>query len=211
MQSAELLKDILCSFYDETEQYKEEVPKEICELLRYPLCKMMLRIFPEAMTKMHEVITAEEEKLDISLKLHGHDLQKGESNFEEKTSIVKKTSPSKCNFMWNIPTAKDQRTALLDSVNEKTKDGCAIFTITDTMNRKVCQYRLSNKFLVGYFSRLDPLPKSKHNFGSSFCWKCKCCPRLEKFQAFNDKYENIDPPESEWNNMFKKVIHQCLK
>lgn len=206
------LKTNLLRFYEVTDDL-EEISEEIRILLQVPLCKVIRRVIPHVRTKIDEIIRANEENLQINLKLQGHDLFIGEKHYEEKTSQVSKKS-KKCNFLWPIPvgSSKEKRKEnLLQSVDKKTSQGGAIFTIIDHMQKILKQYRFCHDFLMDYFDNL-PLSgtEKQHNFGSSFCWICKTCPRLEKLQIANNQFEQNT--KVNWKFIFEKTKkHVCEK
>lgn len=217
VRSNELLKNItenletqLLEFYSFTDSL-EEIPEEIRLILEVPLCKVTRRVIPHVRTKIDEIIRADEENLNINLGLHGHDLFNGEDHYEEKTSqVLKKTK--KCNFLWPIPVGsspEERKKKLLASVYQKTIGGGAIFTIVDNMQKIVKQYRFSHAFLMIYFENLPLTGKEqKHNFGSSFCWTCKSCPRLNKIELAQVVLEKKD--EINWKIVFEKTKkHEC--
>lgn len=202
-----LLKIQLREFYDATDEL-EEMPKWICDALRPPLCKVTLRVFPEAMTKMNEVVSAEEKNLKVRMVLHGHDLEDADGRrYEQKTSKVKITSKDgkrgQCNFHWNVPTGDDRRQLLIDSIDEKAKDGTAIFEVRNHMGHILASYVFTAAFMKEYFA-VVPISEEATtiNMGSTFCFACKTCPKLERLM--DDQREGRTP------NVTKHEKHICV-
>ncbi len=193
MVQAAALRANLLRFYEATDDLAD-IPPEVAAQLRVPLCRVTRRVVPDVQTKINEIVRAADENLTVSTSLHGHDLE-GEDGrrYEEKTSrVIRRTS--KCNFSWPLPagcTPVLRRAKLLQSIDEKTGGGGgAIFTINDAMGRELKTYRLSGAFLLEYFKCLPFTDKQfKHNMGSTFCWTCKSCPRMDHIQQANDVFK----------------------
>ena len=191
-QAVELRAKLL-TFYEATENLSD-IPAEVSAQLRVLLCRVTRRVVPDVQTKINEIVRAADDNPTVSTALHGHDLEADDGRrYEEKTSrVIRRTS--KCNFSWPLPAAATpvlRRAKLLESIDEKTGGGGgAIFTINDAMGRELKTYRLSGAFLLEYFKCLPFTgTQFKHNMGSTFCWTCKSCPRVDCIQYANDLFE----------------------
>ncbi len=210
MEEASDLRAALLRFLEATEML-DAIPEDMRDILKLSLCRATLRVVPEVQTKINEIVRGDEENMTVSKAPQGHDLADGEKLYE-KTSRVTRLQ-KKCNFNWRIPradTVEERRARLLDSVEEKTHGGGAVFTITDSMAKVVRKYRLSSEFLLEYFNHTPlTLSREKYTFGSTFCWKCKECPRLKRIADADADFRD-DPEQVDWVKLFRQgTRHVC--
>jgi hypothetical protein len=195
--------------------YKDSIGAELCRF-----AKMMI---PNIHQKIDEIIELDDMKnLDtacttsVSAKQHGADLVNIEtdSSFEIKATTITKKSP-KCNISWNIPSGTNddpERTTLLESIKEKTKNGYAKYLIKDGVGRLIKSYQFSSEFLVEYFAHVAITPKTtKVNFGCKQCSKCCSFHRLDRMieneKLFYSQEKSLTKPQ--WITLFKKQSSEC--
>lgn len=160
-----------------------DISEDDRQAVRLLLCKVFKSLGPDP-TKIDEYIALEGLKdlnFNVSENLHKADIINEETgaHIETKTSKVKKGPKVKVNFNWHFtnPLNKEE---VIESVQEKVKDGYALYRIVDTKGTLIREYRFSEEFILAFFSQFQFTEKSTTvNMGSSFCWKCKKCPRLE--------------------------------
>jgi hypothetical protein len=113
---------------------------------------------------------------------------------------------------WNISTKKKltpekRREHVVNGIKEKTKkNGYCIIRVTDGLQRELFTYRLSHKFLVGYFEHVE-LKGSTHNMGCLQCRDCGDFHRLRKLESWSDHLDLT--PIKDWKDVFKKVKINC--
>lgn len=200
----------------ENDKDNTKIIEELSPMIQYELCKMTKMIIPNIHQKIGEIIELENiKKVNpdsiISNKQHGVDIiVNKDSHVEIKESIIKASSGYKCNFNWNVPTGTthDNRTNLINSVNEKTKNGHARFIIKDHIGKEVKRYEYSNEFLVEYMKRVDINTKTKNiNFGCKQCQKCYSFHRLDTLKKFEQELiKKHDKTDQDWNGLLSTNV-----
>lgn len=202
---AEDLLDSINKFLDS----KDEISVESQQLLIVPICRLALTVVPNVQTKIYEHIVAEEIGATVYQTLTGPDLiTKDGKTMEVKQSTMKQKT-KKCNFSWPIPTGptiKERRQQLVASAIAKGDARCDLI---DGRTELIKSYSIKAAFLSKFFSRVPIDEKTKTiNLGSTFCHKCKTCPRMDKFQKLSDIFPKLD--ENDWENALRKEPkHEC--
>lgn len=204
------------------ESKNETVDETICDILRVPICLVADIVVPDIRQKIHEIIYANEHSLSVNKNQYGADLFKIDASSGDESHIEHKTSKClrnrRCNFNWPIPPARlpkeERRKRLLKSIAEKTggPEGHVVLEIVNGVSRPIKTYKLSGRFLIDYFSRLQLGECNNHNMGCNRCRKCGEFHRLQKLQIYSnclEKKGHLTPEE--WKEVFSKTIQSCTR
>ena len=223
-QAAALLRRIRTSLENMEINESLETINVHRDTLQYELCCIAKMFVPTIHQKIDEIIevgrrkeAAPESKVAVSEKQHGADLIENGVHTEFKASVISAKSKYKCNFMWNIPsgaTTEERRNNLLKSVEEKTRNGSAIFEIKDQRAKTLKTYQYSSAFLIQYFSRIAITPKTtKYNFGCNKCPKCDSFHRLDRIKQLEMVFVSnpTSVTEIHWQTLLNQKVDSVCK
>lgn len=196
------LKNAIVGFLN----HADRMDAEKVEALRVLVCRLALVVVPDVQTKVYEYIVASEIGATVCKKNTGPDLLTAAGRpLEVKMSREAK----KVNFAWPIPvgrTVDERRQKLVESARLK---GDGVCVVIDSDARVLERYQLKQEFLAGLFWRW-PLTKkmSKVNLGSTWCFSCKRCPRMDRFLEASVKFPKVT--EEEWAELLTPMKpHVC--